>query len=279
MINLLLFPLCLAGIACLLSRRVPLGAPLLACSVVVLASMFSTNARPGSVLPFGAVLAAYLTALQFPKISRKMVSFYIAILLVGAAYSVIRDGDMKGGELWRNEYAALVLLAYGLLPTWLLLPALFLTGCRSAVLGVLGAGVLHWRKWWMIAGLFVVGIALLFLRPLTVGIRLENWRVAFELLKLSPWTGYGVGSTYTLFKLTHLDSLPVTLLLEFGVLGILPFLWLLWEIILLITRINSPHKHALTAFLLMHLAEAPLYFLATAIPFGVILGLAHDDTR
>lgn len=132
--------------------------------------------------------------------------------------------------------------------------ALWMTGCRSAMLGLAAAmaafSAFYWGKRGVIAGALIIGLFgaiwwQIFPHQILDPDRIQFWNGALDMIQSRPWTGYGIGSfqaVYPLFKwpvLTGADPLhllqnahnePFQILAETGIIGLVLFVAMIYWI-------------------------------------------------
>jgi len=132
--------------------------------------------------------------------------------------------------------------------------ALWMTGCRSALLGLTLAlaafSAFYWGKRGILAGASIIGLfgAIwwgVFPHKVIDSSRAHFWSGIMDLMASKPWTGYGVGSfnvVYPLFKtnvmegiipnhlLGHAHNWAFEMVSEIGIIGLLLFLFMIWKI-------------------------------------------------
>jgi len=136
------------------------------------------------------------------------------------------------------------------------LVALYFTGCRSAMLGLVAAlaafSAFKWGKKGVAIVVVIIGLFGAIWHPGNIAlldpIRTRFWNGALDLIQSQPWTGYGIGSfrvMYPRFKYqsvnfedsgnTHLlgnsHNWSFQMISEIGIIGLGIFLLMLWRIL------------------------------------------------
>jgi O-antigen ligase len=124
----------------------------------------------------------------------------------------------------------------------------------------------------------IASILLLALRPETVLDRFQTWRMACNLWLSQPLFGHGPGASLLLLGENHADSLPLTILIEQGAIGLLAFVWSVVVIIPMFGKPGTPARVALLATLLHQTVDATFYMPGVALLSGAVLGVlvAHQ---
>jgi hypothetical protein len=270
--------LCGYSIFFLMHKKTPLSLPLLLCSLVVGIWSFTKYFNVSVLMAWFAFTGAVISGKRLQRFA-----FMFAILTISILF--IRTGFFDGRKQWvftMGEYATIGILACALMPPPLPALAILLTGARSAWVGVGLAFVRRFiNRWWAYLAIFLVTVGLIFLRSNTVIKRFIVWDEAARIFLTSPWIGYGTGSYSSLARFQptaqHADNFFLTTLVEFGMIGTSAFVYLSYEINRLLKSIDSSMKLVLMAVLFMQLVDATLYFIPTAMMFGLCLSIALDQ--
>ena len=186
------------------------------------------------------------------------------------------------------EITAVVFIALVFERSWLavgLLPALFLTECRSALIAVFVVGAIAgWRKWrWRVLYSLplLVGGVLLTATKWSNGDspRLDMWRDT--LAGLTTW-GNGIGSFYSafpkyatltsdLYQPAHAHNDLLELAFE---LGVVPAALAIALLLALVWRANFKDRCLLIALGIMSMVGFPLHSPSTVFVFGIVEGCA-----
>jgi O-antigen ligase len=221
-----------------------------------------------------------------------LVSSALCIFQALGFHPVIDAGQAPAGLFVNQdvlaEITAVVFIALVFERLWLavgLLPALILTGCRSALIAVfVVGGIAGWRKWrWRILyGLpLLVGGVLLTATKWSNGDspRIDMWRDT--LAGLTTW-GSGIGSFYSafpkyatltsdLYQPAHAHNDLLELAFE---LGIIPAVIAALLVLALAWRANFKEQMLLIALGIMSMVGFPLHSPSTVFVFGIVAGCA-----
>lgn len=169
---------------------------------------------------------------------------------------------------------------------------------------------LHTRgatRWSVALGVTLLGIALVTTSPLmtdrltaayqditsyqaydqtSLGLRMDMWKLAFDRMVEHPITGTGSGTYPQIaarhfghcdFTCTHPHNQYLFLGMEYGLIGLLAFLWLLWRLLGMARHSITPERtmfFALAAVLAVDsLFNVPLWYRVQSYFFYAMLGL------
>jgi len=261
----------------LVRRALPktaLDLPLLAVTVALLVCRYFSVDREHSswrVLVWCGYLAVFYLALSIPRrwIERTSGALGWAVALVCVVEFVLtrQRARLLGNP---NITAAwLLALAYSMLSFW---PwwwvggaALFATGSRGALLGLLGATVVEHTHLRAAAPLLLI-LALCFVavRPSTVSNRLLTWKEAGRLFLERPLVGWGPGcypvaNGYEPEK-EHADNFILTVAAEMGIAGLAAWGWLLVAVGRLVVRSEAQARFGLVAWGIHNLVDCTLWW-------------------
>lgn len=180
-----------------------------------------------------------------------------------AVVNGMTDANRMGLFLNQNQSAALVLLLAPWAGAWMGGGfGLLITGSRGALLGAitaLAAARLPRRAWLAalaIAPLLIVG--LIWIRPETVTYRLGEWRTALNLYMQSPIDGAGVGALRVAGGGEHADSLPITMLAETGLIGLIGMAAVWFKAAAIAVESSHPARWGLLAWSVVELTDATM---------------------
>jgi O-antigen ligase len=235
-------------------------------------------------------VALFYIAQQLPgRLSRAALAG-VGIVVGAAVLAGVANGGRSAGILRNPNISAGVLAV--VLPTlpqslgfWALAGALVATGSRGAFLGVLVP--LAWRKikrrWLALAVIVVALVLLVAVRPSTVRKRALTWSEAGRLFLARPVAGWGAGSYPHLAKNEqfhpHADSFPLTVAAEQGLLGLVAWGWLLYEICLDALWYDHPERLGVAAFCVQNLVDATLWWYWPGIAIALCSAIAANPPQ
>ncbi len=278
------------------------------------------------------LLIAYLGVFLYAKDYLKTEKV-IPVILVSAILALIYNFYLTGIHFARleigpsfvnaNIYAGWlvlvlpVVLAWGFTGKWIKgvfgglifgfgLIALWMTGCRSAMLGLTAALAAFCAFYWGKRGMSIAGVIICLFGAIWWGVfphkvldpsRAHFWRGTLELMASKPWTGYGIGSfqeIYPVFKenimkgadpnhfLLHCHNFSFEMISEIGIVGLLLFLFMIWRIWKRADKSN-PLNLAMIAgtfgFLIDNFYNITFYYSAVGMIFWLYLALLASDTK
>lgn len=164
----------------------------------------------------------------------------------------------------------------------------------------------RWRWWMLLVGLLGLGL-LISVSPLaqqrligayndivnyvpmtfsSLGARIDMWRLAWDTFLAHPWLGAGSGMYHSLAAVhfghcnmtcTHPHNMYLFFGMEYGLPGLLAFVWLLWRIGRTVRQSTQPRRHLLLFWLVIvavdSLYNVPLWYRAQSYFFYAMLGL------
>lgn len=164
----------------------------------------------------------------------------------------------------------------------------------------------RWRWWVLLAGVLGLGL-LIAASPLaqqrllgayddlvnyvpmantSLGGRIDMWRLAWDTFVAHPWLGAGSGMYHSLAAVhfghcnmtcTHPHNLYLFFAMEYGLPGLLTFLWLLWRIGQTVRQSTQPNRYLLLFWLIIVMVDSlynvPLWYRAQSYFFYAMLGL------
>jgi O-antigen ligase len=120
----------------------------------------------------------------------------------------------------------------------------------------------------------------------SLGLRMDMWKLAFNTLLQHPIVGTGSGTYHQIaaqhfghcdFTCTHPHNQYLFFGMEYGIVGLLAFLWLLWRLAALARHSTSLERDILYAMIAVlaidSLFNVPLWYRAQSYFFYVMLGL------
>ncbi|MDZ4284115.1 MAG: O-antigen ligase family protein [Hydrogenophaga sp.] len=229
-------------------------------------------------------------------------SVMTAIFLALALNKAINEKEWKLRLTW--SLAAMAALG----------SVLFLLQGRSGLVAVVMVTIvfiaLHTRgatRWSVALGVTLLGLALVAASPLmkdrltaayqniashqpfdrtSLGLRMDMWQLAFEQMVEHPVTGTGSGSYHQIAArhfehcqetCTHPHNQYLFLGMEYGVFGLLAFVWLLWRLFAMARHSTATERTLLFALLAVlavdSLFNVPLWYRAQSYFFYAMLGL------
>ncbi len=202
------------------------------------------------------------------------------------------------GKWMKGVFGGLIFV-FGLIALWM-------TGCRSAMLGLAMAlaafSAFYWGKRGMAIAVVIIGLfgAIwwgVFPQQVLDPSRAHFWRGTLDLMASKPWTGYGIGSfqeIYPVFKenimegadlnhfLLHCHNFSFEMISEIGIIGLLLFLFMIWNIWKRADKSN-PLNLAMIAgtfgFLIDNFYNISFYYSACGLVFWLYFGLLSSDTK
>lgn len=105
-------------------------------------------------------------------------------------------------------------------------------------------GIRYWRKLFYLAPLAIIPVTILVRQSIagdqySYSTRLEAWQIVLEIAKVNPFLGMGFGNYYWYTPLFPIRGFAVSfishsqyvdIIAQMGVIGLVLFLWLMWEI-------------------------------------------------
>lgn len=183
-----------------------------------------------------------------------------------------------------NMTASWLLLCWPWLPTPLVIVGILATQSRAAIAGLAMALAARWMSAHHVSlrlQTVAVGSMALFipwaawLRWSTVADRIGTWLLAIRLFTERPWLGWGPGAS-ALFGHDHMDSAPLTIAAEMGLVGLIAFTLLVVSIGVEAWRSPSPAKWALLAMAIQNVADDTWLFPVAALLLACDLAFLAD---
>jgi hypothetical protein len=252
-------------------RRIEMAMPILLVSIVV---FLGSLIGPGHWIVFLAwfgFVSAYISGQYISKIHIPLSLFLVFIEIA----AVIASSGRPKYFVSPGEYGAIGLMSIGILPLPLSILAVLISGSRSAWVGLASAAAIKYLPKWAMIIVIALSVVLIFIRVDTVLRRVIVWNEGIHLFLTNPIFGHGAGS-YRLLAVfqpgtQHADNIILTILIEFGLVGAAAFGYLAWEIFKQFRNNQSMLKWGLVAVLIMQMVDASLYFIPSAVLFGICL--------
>jgi hypothetical protein len=230
-------------------------------------------------------VALFALALAVPRRWTLRGLYVVGVVVIGSVVGgMIQSGARSGGMLRNPNIAASVLAVtspvfQSFFEGGLMVAALFATGSRGALLGVTLA--ITWdtfrKKLIPVALVGVCALAMIAARPSTAEKRLGTWTEAGRLFLARPVTGWGAGSYPHLAQNEqfhpHADSFPLTVAAEQGLLGLLAWGWLLYEVARRAWRSEDRARWGMVAFCVQNLVDCTLWWYWPGIAVTACAGL------
>jgi hypothetical protein len=186
-----------------------------------------------------------------------------------------------------NMTASWLLLCWPWLPTPLVIVAILATQSRAAIAGLAIALAARWMSAHHVPmrlrtvalssmALFVPWAA--WLRWSTVADRIGTWLLAIRLFGERPWLGWGPGAS-ALFGRDHMDSAPLTIAAEMGLVGLVAFTLLVVSIGITAWNSSSPAKWALLAIAIQNVADDTWLFPVAAMLIAADMAFLEDPAE
>jgi len=232
-------------------------------------------------------LAIYLVAQATP---RRLIEVMAGGIIVGATVAVVAETAVtgRGGALVQQNpnIAAALILQWSWLspwPSWALIPLVF-TGCRGAIISYAAAlgGMMGRALGRLLPLLIIVGLtlALALARPSTVRKRLATWVEAGRLFLARPLVGWGPGCYPLLAHADpdrpHADSLPLTIAVETGLVGLAAWGWLAVWAARAARHSEDPVRWALVAFAAHNVVDNTIIWYWPGIATMVALAIVEE---
>lgn len=120
----------------------------------------------------------------------------------------------------------------------------------------------------------------------SLGLRIDMWKLAFNRMREHPFVGTGSGTYHGIaaqhfghceFTCTHPHNQYLFFGMEYGLIGLGAFLWLLWRLLGMARRSTAPERDMLFALVAVlavdSLFNVPLWYRAQSYFFYAMLGL------
>jgi len=253
------------------------------------AVIVGSHLRPGRLPTYAAwALCAWLIA-----DSLRLIPTPDVIITTGETFGIIRRPYVL-------EHPNVIATWMLLLPLgWWSLIGVALTQSRAALVGLIVAAITklpkEFRGYALLIGLTLVGLATL-IRPGTMLSRLDYWREGTQLFLARPLAGWGSDSYRTSLESMLPDARAmntttprtgmntahnaiITLAAENGLMGLIPFGFLIVGVARAVAKTNHPAKWSLLAFAVQMLFDDLWLHPITVVVLGLMVGNCLQDAR
>lgn len=257
-------------VALRVGQRGPLTMPLLVLLTYhALSVMFQGAATLNSIMPVFGLVGAYHIALRY-AVAHGVIRQAAAVLALAGMFGWLLEGRATAFN-GANAIGAVMVLVSSLYPSPVHIVGLIATLSRGAWVSLLGY-IRSVRV--LLLGAFVLVVGLSVLRLETVLDRTRTHAFSITQWSHSPLIGWGSGSYAVLNNgKEHSDSMPLTIAVEGGVLGLAVYAWVVWMLW------SEPTARPMLVAVGIHgLVDYTLFWPWVAVFFGAILAI-HSKAR